>query len=221
MINLVLMGLGGAGLIIQLFTRTKQEHEKSLGLVTIQYLIMGSIIFLGGYSQFSASEKDTRYKRALLDVDVLSQVSELYFPVIDDISLISNNILTVKHYLSFEQSKKNHPNIAMLINWHNDATSSQKMELEAAQKSFYRINRAAKNIYKISIEHDGVIPEDTMEWVNSTLKMNFSEIEDHFDSFSPVGDKPKISVLNYYESTGKAFGTIIGRIRAASKVLRE
>ena len=219
-INLTLMALGGLGLIVQFLSRKKQEHEKPLALVILQYSIMGAIILLGGYSQFIAAEKDSLYKRAFLEVNVLSKVSELYLPVLDDMAKIHHNMLTVRHYLSYEQGKKDNPDLARFLNWYDSAADSHKLELQTAQDSFQRIKRAAAEILKISIEYDGIIPIDTLQWVNTTLNMNFSEIENHFDYYAPVGEKLKASVLNYSKNTGRAFDLVIGRIRVASNTLK-
>lgn len=175
---------------------------------------------MGAYSQYYASEKDSHYKRAIFEVQVLSRISEFYLPVIDNMTIIHENMLTVRHYLSYKQAIKDNPNMGRFLNWHDDASDSHKLELQTAKESFQKIQMAAAEILKISIEHYGLIPADTLEWANSTLDMKFAGIKEGFDGYAPIGEEPNKSVLKYSESTGKAFGAVIGRIRAASDTLR-
>jgi hypothetical protein len=52
-----------------------------------------------------------------------------------------------------------------------------------------------------------------------TLSLKFEDIEQYFDPYAPIGKSPNKSVLSYHKKTGKAFGLVLGKIRAASNVL--
>lgn len=221
MTNLSIIMLGLIGVVILFFTRKMQENEKPQYIVSIQYASMALVIILGGYSQYQSSQEDKKYKQATHEVAVLSQVSENFLPIIDNITKIQSKMLVVKNYLSYEKAKKEHPDLAVALNWQKDAGESRASELNEAKEAFKNIKSIAAEIVKVNIEYEEIIPTETLEWANFTLSLNFEEIERYFDPYAPIGGPPNESVLMYHENTGKAFGLVIGKIRAASDVLKQ
>lgn len=215
------MILGLVGVIIIFYTRKMKENKKPVFIVSIQYISMALVIILGGYSQYQSSQEDKKYKQATLEVSVLSKVSEYFLPVINNMAKIQNEILVVKNYLSFEKAKKEHPELAVAINWQKEAGALRVAELNKAKESFENIKSIAAEIIKANIQYENIIPKETIEWANFTLNIEFEEIEKYFDPYAPIGGMPNKSVLMYQENTGKAFGLVIGKIRAASNVLKQ
>ncbi|MCF6210878.1 MAG: hypothetical protein L3K24_09495 [Gammaproteobacteria bacterium] len=213
--------LGVLGIIIQISSRKINEHEKPTYLVILQFVVMLMIVILGSYSQYESSKKESAYKQASLEIDVLSKVSEHYLPVMESIIKIQNNFLTMNNYLDFEKAKKNSPELAHVFNWHKTASENQISELEEGKLAFQEIQNIAVEIVKLNMEYEGVLPKKTVIWASNTLKIPFNNIEAYFDPFAPLGEKPKKSVLEYSRDTGEAFGLVIGRIKHAVAIIKE
>ena len=220
MVVWVIMIIAIASVVVKLVSRTKKENEKSLFLVSLEYGLMLLIIILGSYSQYVSYSKDKQYKIARLELDVLPKVSEYYLPVFEALLDIQNNFLTVKNYLSYEKAKKNNPDLAVAINWHKDASKKQIRELDAAKDSFQKIKSIAAEIIKIGIEYEGVLPEEILEWARTTLKIDFENIEEYLDPYTPIGSMPKPTVVSYFRKTGEAFGYVIGRVKRSVNVIQ-
>ncbi|MDY0122022.1 MAG: hypothetical protein RBR54_08770 [Sulfurimonas sp.] len=217
--NTILMILGIFGIILQYITRKQEEKNKSNVIVFMQYMVMSLIIIFGAYAQFKASQSDLKYKNAVYQVDVLSKMTESFIPVLEDTALIQNNILIVKNYLSFEKAKNENPELKSFMEWEKLVDESQIDKLTEVKKALNRIKSIAANIAKLHIEHPNVIPKEMLDWNNVTLQIDFNEIEIYFDPYSPKGQPPKKSVLEYQKMMGKAFGVAIGNIRKSSELL--
>ena len=218
--TIVIMILGIIGIIIQFISRKMQENEKSQYIVVAQYVVMLLIVLLGAYSQIVTSAKDKEYRQAKLEIEVLCKVSKHYQSAMKNTIRLQNNFLSIKNYLSFEKSKKDNREFSDLINWQKVASEKHISELNAGKAAFQAIQSIAANILRLSIEYEGILPAETVAWANTTLKVRFNDIETYFDPFSPIGCKPKASVLEYIKSTGEAFGVVIGRIRNAVNVIK-
>jgi hypothetical protein len=162
MTNLFIMILGLVGVVVLFLTRKTQEDKKPQYIVLTQYVSMALIIILGGYSQYQSSQENKKYKQATHEVAVLSQVSEEFIPTIDNIAKIENNMLVVKNYLSYEEAKKAHPELAVSLDWKKDAGESRMAELGEAKDAFNKIKSVAAEIVRINIEHEGIIPTETL-----------------------------------------------------------
>ncbi len=220
MINLISIMLALLGVGILYYTRKMQEKDKPKYIVVTQYVAMALIIIMSAYSQYESSKNDEAYKNAVHEIAVLSKVSEYFLPVMNDMKNIQNSMLSVKNYLSFERAKIEHPDFASAINWEGVAAESHLQELQSARDSFERIKLVAAEVVKLNIEYESVLPNVTLGWASLTLNMKFSEIEEYFDPYAPVGKLPKETVIAYHENTGKAFGEVIGRVRVASDVIK-
>lgn len=117
MINYIIIAIGIISIAIQFFSRKVDEKEKPIVLAAIQYSIMAAIIILGGYSQYQSALDAKSYKKAVYTVSVLSKVSESYFPIVEHMTDIMNNYLSVHSYLSFEKAKKDYPELSLAIDW--------------------------------------------------------------------------------------------------------
>lgn len=221
MINIAVVILGIVGVCSQIATRKSPEHEKPLVWVGLQYGAMIGIIVLGGYSQYTSKQSDAIYRKATLEIEVLSKVSEHFIPVLKNTAELQKNMLTVKSYLSYQQAKERNPDLAAHFDWYKDSTDSQKIELEEAKKAFAKLQSSAANIVQLNVAHGSVIPVGTFEWADATLEMKFSELADYFDPYAPVGESPKRSVIDHVDRTGKAFGLVMGRLRSATDLLSE
>lgn len=215
------MVLGCLSLALQFFMRKKQEIEKPNVLVNIQYGAMGAIVILSAYSQISSSLESAEARRASLEIEVLSNISGLYIPVLDGVTAIHANMLTVRHYLSYERAKNEHPEFAHALDWHSDAADSHKAELKVAQDSLREIQVAAAKIVQIGVEHGDLVPPETVEWAARTLDIRLANVDQYLDPFVPEGEPPSESVLAYHESLGLAFRAAVERIRIASAKLRK
>ncbi|MFC3282662.1 hypothetical protein [Litchfieldella rifensis] len=221
MLNFFIMFLGVVGVCTQIATRKSSEYEKPLTLVGLHYGAMIGIILLSGYSQYSASQSDESYRKASLEIEVLSEASEHFIPVVKSMNELQSKMLTVKSYLSYQSAQDRHPELAEAIDWYKDSSDSHQAELQSAQHSLDRIQSAAAEIIKLNIAHGSLIPLETVEWASETLSIEFSNVESYFDAYAPVGETPKSSVLGYVDRTGKAFGLIMGRLRSATSVLSD
>jgi len=213
--------LGVLGIFIQIISRKSDKNDKPLYLVVSQYLVMFLIVVLSGYSQLESSRKESEYKQAKLELDVLSRVSEHYFPVMESIIKIQNNFLTIKNYIDFEKAKKSNPEIASAFNWNKRVSKNQILELEEGKIAFQKIQSIAVEIVKLNMEYEEILPQKTVVWASNTLKIQFNDLGVYFDPFAPYGEQPKNSVLEYSYNTGKAFGLVMGRIKRAVNIIKE
>jgi hypothetical protein len=217
--NIALVIFGVLGIVLQFITRKQQEEEKSILIVLMQYLTMLSIVVIGFYSQINASKKDKEYKQAVYQIDIVSKISESFNAVLQDNAKLQNNIIIIKNYLSFEKAKKENPKFKDFIDWSKVANPNQISKLNESKKALENLKSIAINIVQLNLEHPNIIPYEILEWSNITLKIDFNDVEKYFDPYSPIGEPPKQTVLQYQKKLGKAFGSAMGTIRRCSTVL--
>jgi len=211
--NIALVIFGVLGIILQFITRKQEEKEKSIVIVLLQYLTMLSIVVIGFYSQIDSSKKDKDYKQAVYQIDILSKISESF------VSVLQNNMIITKNYLSFEKAKKDNPKFKDFIDWSKVASPNQISKLNESKKALENLKSIAINVVQLNVEHPYIIPNEILEWSDITLKIDFNDVEKYFDPYSPIGEPPKQTVLQYQEKLGKAFGSAMGTIRRFSTVL--
>lgn len=221
MINIAIVILGIAGVLSQFITRKSSESEKPRIWAGLQYGAMIGVISLGGYNQYTNSQVESSYRKATIEIGVLSKVSEHFVPVLKNSILLQNNMIAVKSYLSYEELKESNPDMAAHVDWHKDSSEAQHVELEAAKRAFAEIQNSAVNILQLNISYGGIVPSEAFEWAGATLEIKFSDVPDYFDPYTPVSAPPKSSVVDYAEKTGRVFGLVMGKMRSAAGLLAE
>jgi len=216
----IIATLAIVSIVIQFLSRKIKEEEKPLCLAIIQYGIMITITILSAYSQIDSVKKENIYKYAQIELQILSKVSQYFYPVIMNIIEIQNNFVVVKNYLSFKKAKRSNPEISSMIDWYKIANKQQRKQLEKTKKAFHNIKYAASEILKLSMEYGDIIPEKTIKWAQKTVTMRFEEIDKYFDPYAPIGEYPKNSVIFYIKETGEAFGVVIGKIRRSTETIK-
>ncbi|MEJ2066131.1 MAG: hypothetical protein P8X74_23110 [Reinekea sp.] len=218
--TIVIMILAVSGIILQLITRNTAEKDKSWYVLTFQYLTMISIVVLSAFTQLDTTAKDSAYKKAKLEIEALSKVSQYFFPVMENTIEIQNNFLAVRSYLGYQRAKKENPSYSQHLNWHIDANDQLRSELNQVKKSLKELHHIAVEIVRINGEIEGVIPLETIKWSSETLKINLDNIDDYLDPYAPLGKIPKKSVIEYSVIMGKAYGAVIRNIKEAASVIR-
>jgi hypothetical protein len=217
---IAMMLLGILGVVLQFLARTMEEKDKPGHLVFAQYAVMISVVVLGAISQLESSKKEQVYKSAQLEIDVLSEVSQHFYPVLENMIKIQNDFLTVRNYLSYQKAQKEYPEYAEMLNWYSFASEHHKSELEAVKGALKEVKLVAAEILKLDVEYEGVVPSNTVAWAKETIAIKFEDIDEYFDPYAPVGEEPKTSVLEYADRTGRAFGVVIGRIRNSAVTIK-
>ena len=217
--NIALVIFGVLGIILQFITRKQEEKEKFIVIVLLQYLTMLSIVVIGFYAQIDSSKKDKEYKEAVYQIDILSKISESFVSVLQENAKLQNNMIIIKNYLSFEKAKKDNPKFKDFTDWSKVASPNQISKLNESKKALENLKSIAINVVQLNLEHPSIIPNEILEWSDITLKIDFTDVEKYFDPYSPIGEPPKQTVLQYQKKLGKAFGSAMGTIRRFSTVL--
>jgi hypothetical protein len=220
MFEVIIMILGIIGILLQFYMRKYKEEEKSLILVYMQYIVMVLIVVVTAYLQVNTSRETEKYRFAKIEFDILSQVGQLFVPVMENIIEIQNNYFIVSNYLSIEKAKLENPMFAPVIDKASKMNQAQLEELNKSIAAFEELRGIAIKIVGLNATYNGMLPKEIVDWSILTAKMKFEDVERYLDPYSPVGMKPKDTVMKYYFQTGQAFGVVLGNINKSLNILK-
>ena len=112
--------------------------------------------------------------------------------------------------------KKLNPDAVLIIEGQQDKIKATRT-FQNAQQALEDLKLIAVKIQGLYLQYGNTVPKEIIEWSNIVLKMKLEEMDEYFDPYVREGDSPRNSVSNFFELSGHAFGTSIGRVRIASE----
>jgi len=216
---LIITVLSIIGIIVQIMTRKQEERQKSNFIIGIQYSVMILIVVLSTYSQYNSSNQETKYKKAVLELDVLSKLNNGYLTTFENMMIIGQNYEAIFQYKQLKNVEKELGDDFNSLLSKFKLSEKTEVKLEKIRTSLDKIKKYANLITMLNINHPNIIPKEALEWSEITSKINLDNIDIYFNPYAEKDKTPNKSVMEYHEKFGKMSGLIIGKIRKASSYI--
>ncbi|ASP48569.1 hypothetical protein [Cognaticolwellia beringensis] len=203
-------------LFLIMYMRNMEEGKKPTLLIGINATCLIGIIALNAFSQIKSSNDSDKYKRAVLELDVLAKINQYMIPASEQVVRIINNYEVVQEFIYVEKAIEANPDASKLLS-EQQKLIVIKPSFKKAEHALDELKEIAAHVQSLAIQYPKIVPQEAVSWSTKTLKIQMFNLNQFIDPYARHEGEISKSVIQYMEDTGMAFGISVGKVRELSE----